>query len=173
MSMKDSLALLGHGQSSPTKQDAVPANAAGKHPIDCPCHECVALRAVETFAACREALKDPIPLQAFYPDGQLPRPLPRRSWHVYEQSVSAEALAKDAAIMSMAAQALPKRKGRRKEISMGDLYQLLQDVKAIKAEFPEMNDKEALERTAEKKGLSTSVKTLQNHLSEARKRFPE
>jgi len=171
--MKATLALLGHGQSSPIRQDTAPANAAGKHPLDCPCHECVAQRSVETFADCRDALKDPIPPEAFYAKNQRPPTLPRRPRHGNDEPMTYEGLARQAAIMAIAAQALPKGKGRRKEISMGDLYHLLQDVKAIKAEFPEMNDKEALEHHARKKNVSTAVKTLQNQLSEARKRFPE
>jgi hypothetical protein len=167
--MKSTLALLGHGQSSPTKQDAAPANAAGKHPLGCPCHECVAQRSVETFAACRDALKDPIPP---YAENQRPPTLPRRPWHGDEQPTSFEGLARKAAIMSMAAQALPKG-GRPKKWSTGELFRLLSEVAEIQTECPEMNNKEALKRYAENKGLSTSIKGLQNQLSTARKRFPK
>lgn len=74
--------------------------------------------------------------------------------------------------MSMAAQALPKG-GRPKKCSTGELFSLLHGVAEIQTECPEMNDKEALKHYAEKKGLSTSIKTLQNQLSKARKQFPE
>lgn len=72
--------------------------------------------------------------------------------------------------MSMAAQALPKG-GRPKKCSTGELFRVLHGVTEIQTEYPEMNDKEALVRYAEKKGLSTSIKTLQNQLSKARKQF--
>lgn len=74
--------------------------------------------------------------------------------------------------MSMAAQALPKG-GRPKKWSTGELFRLLSEVAEIQTECPEMNNKEALKRYAENKGLSTSIKDLQNQLSTARKRFPK
>lgn len=166
--MKETLGLL-------QPQPATVKKAEGQHPIECPCCECEArrgVRDVEAFASIREPLKEPTP-QAFYPGDQRPSPLPRRPWHVYEQSVSAEALAKDAAIMAMAAQALPKQKGRKKEHSESDLFRLLQDVEKIHADSPGMSDKQALARYSEDQGLSVSTKTLQNLLGDARKRFKE
>lgn len=168
--MKGTLALLGHGQSSPAEPKTAEAE---KHPPDCPCAKCVARHKVETFAAVGEALKAPLPPQeAFYPDDQRPSALPRRPWHGDEEPMSYEGLAEQAALMAMAAQALPKERGRPKKHSRAELLHLLQGVAEIQAEWPEMNDTEALERHSEKQGLSVSLKTLRNQLCEARKLFP-
>jgi len=74
--------------------------------------------------------------------------------------------------MAMAAQALPKGRGRPKKHSRAALVRLLQRVAEIQAEFPDMNDTEALARHSEQQRGSVSLKALQNQLCEARKLFP-